>query len=101
MTPADNVPIPGGEPAPDRGNPVQSVVGGLDRTLSDVTGLNSSLGALTEPVTDVVDQSLENLTGRDLGETVDSLGVAINGQPLIGEPGTGLAGTGLLPGAIP
>ncbi len=101
VTPVGNVPIPGGEPAPDRGNPVQSVVGGLDQTLSDVTGLDSSLNSVTEPVTDIVDQTLENLTGRDLGETVDGLGVTLNGQPLVGEQGTGLAGTGLLPGVIP
>jgi hypothetical protein len=97
VVPVDPVPVPGADPQVDRGNPVQNVVGGLDDTVSQVTGLDSNLQSVTEPVTDVVDQTLENLTGQNLAETVHGLGITLNGKPLIGEQGTGIAGTGLLP----
>lgn len=87
-----------GEPS-NGGNPVQNVAGGVDQVVQQRTGLDPNLSGVTAPITNVVDNTLQALTGKDLGETVSGLGLQnpLNGHPLVGEPGTGIAGTGLLP----
>jgi hypothetical protein len=97
--PPGATPVTSGSSRTDVGNPVDNLAGGLDQTVRNTTGLNTNLEQVAAPVTNLVDSTLQGLTGKDLGETAQSLNLhnPLNGHPLVGPQGTGIAGTGLLP----
>ncbi len=72
----------------DPGNPIQNLTSGLDQTVTDATGIPSDVSGATEPVTDLLDETVTNITGQDLGSTVDGL---------TNPDGQGGSGGGLLP----
>jgi hypothetical protein len=56
-------------------NPVDDLVTGVDDTVETATGINPNLGGTTKPVTGLVDQTIQNLTGNNLGGHLDNLGL--------------------------
>ena len=56
-------------------NPVDDLVAGVDNTVQSTTGTNPNLGGATKPVTGALDQTLQGLTGNDLGGHLGNLGI--------------------------
>jgi hypothetical protein len=74
--PGPTAPAPPGAPAPtapSSGNPVSDAASGVDSVVEGATGVNPNLGDTTAPLTDGVDQVLEDTTDNDLGGHVDNV----------------------------
>jgi hypothetical protein len=86
-TPVPPRPLPPQEPgtpgAPVQPNIVNGLLTEVDNTAAGTLGVNPNLGGLTEPVTDRVDDTLRDLTGKDLNDTI---------RGVVGPPGKLLGG---------
>lgn len=60
-------------PPPPGGNPVNHVLGDVDRAARDRLGMDPGLRKKTKRITDALDGVLKKTTGRDLRETLDGL----------------------------